>query len=254
MTEKQLLASVIQDKIKECTSRGTVTYTRFLDVYEQSDAVRLLKNRRDAGYILWGGFEDSERKIIIFSPDPGFFAENAVNQPGVSPIVQLRVTKDRFSSLSHRDYLGALMGLGIRREMTGDIVLTADGCLMYVLEKSAPFICQNLTCVGRGTVRAEICSDFSEIQGKDDFREKQCFVPSMRADAVVAEAFGISRGTAAEIIKRGEVFINAFPVCKPDSRIKGNTKIVIHGRGRVLVGDDIQLTRKNRYTFKVKIY
>lgn len=254
MTDKELLSSLIGDKIKECTAKDSLTFTPFLDIYEQAEAVRTAGKRRDISYLLWGGYEDSERNTIVFSANPDFSVSLFFSQPELSPVVQLEIMKDRFSVLSHRDYLGALMGLGIKREMIGDIVVSDSGCTVFVLKKMAPFICQNLTGVGKGTVIVRICDGFTLSGGSSTYKEKQCFVPSMRADAVVSEAFGISRSTAAEKIRRGEVFVNASQLYKPDSHIKENSKIVIHGKGKVLVGDEIQLTKKNRYTFKAKIF
>lgn len=253
MTEDELLYAVLDDKAAECEQNYTITNTLFLDIYRQSSVIEHLKHKK-VRYALYGGFNDSERKIAVFLPD---YAENIdyiVENPDVSPICVLVIRKDGFSTLSHRDYLGAIMGLGIKREMLGDIVVSENGCAVAVIKSVAKYIEENLTSVGRGTVSVSVSDDFSAFEKEEKFEIKRCYVSSMRLDSVLAAAFSVSRGTAAEKIRRGEVFLNGVEALKPDAKVPFSSKLVIHGKGKVIIYEDEGITKKGRQAFTVKKY
>ena len=253
MTEDELLLAVLDDKAAECNENYVVSSTSFLDIYRQSAVIEYL-NRKKARYELYGGFRDSERKIVVFLPDYvedcGYFTEN----PDASPICVLVIKKDSFSELTHRDYLGAIMGLGVRREMLGDIAVNEKGCAVACVKSVAKYICDNLISVGRGTVSVSISDDFSAYEKEEKYELKRCYVSSMRADSVVSAAFSLSRGAANELIKRGEVFLNGVELSKPDAHVPFSSKLVIHGKGKVIVFEDEGITKKGRQAFTVKKY
>ena len=112
MTEDELLYAVLDDKIRECENNNYLSNTNFLDIYQQSKAIQYLQ-KFHIKHVLYGGFEESERKIVIFLPD--YADDEFLFECEDLPIVPLRIDKDNFSTLSHRDYLGAIMGLGIKR-------------------------------------------------------------------------------------------------------------------------------------------
>ena len=253
MTEDELLYATLDDKAAECDSRNIITNTNFLDVFQQSKVIALL-NRRKVRYSLYGGFSDSERKIAVFLPDYVDGIETVVSEPDLSPLCVLIIRKDSFSELSHRDYLGAIMGLGVRRDMLGDIAVTKDGCAVAVMKSIADYIAENLVSVGRGSVSVAVSDDFSLYDKEEKYDIKRCYVSSMRLDSVVSAAFSLSRSAANEKIKRGEVFLNGIEVLKPDAHVPFSSKIVIHGRGKVIVDSDEGITKKGRQAFTVKIY
>lgn len=254
MTENELLLARVEDCITACDESYLITSTNFLDIYQQSTVIEYLKKRSGVKYELYGGFDDSERKTAVFFPDyadgVGYIKEN----PDLSPITALNIKKDSFSSLLHRDYLGAVMGLGIRREAVGDIIVSDKGCSMAVIKSVAPYIKENLTSVGRGSVKVEISESFDNTGSEAVFETKRCYVSSMRLDAVVAVAFSLSRNTAAEKIRRGEVLMNGVVMSKPDIRVPFGAKLVIHGSGKVIVDEDVGVTKKGRQAFLIKKY
>lgn len=253
MTEDELLLAVLDDKAAECEENYVITNTGFLDIYRQSAVIGYL-NRKKVRYVLYGGFKDSERKLAVFLPD---YAENEDylrENPDASPVCVLVINKDGFSELTHRDYLGAIMGLGVKREMLGDIAVTDKGCAVACMKSVAKYICENLVSVGRGTVSVSISDDFSAYEKEEKFEIKRCYVSSMRVDSVVSAAFSLSRGAAAEKIKRGEVFLNSVEVTKPDAHVPFSSKLVIHGKGKVIIFEDEGVTKKGRQAFTVKKY
>ncbi len=254
MTENELLLARVEDCITACDESYLITSTNFLDIYQQSTVIEYLKKRSEVKYELYGGFDDSERKTAVFFPDYADGVDYIKENPDLSPIVALNIKKDSFSSLSHRDYLGAVMGLGIRREAVGDIIVSDKGCSMAVIKSVAPYIKENLTSVGRGSVKVEISESFDNTGNEAVFETKRCYVSSMRLDAVVAVAFSLSRNTAAEKIRRGEVLMNGVVMSKPDTRVPFGAKLVIHGSGKVIVDEDVGVTKKGRQAFLIKKY
>ena len=158
--EMRLLAAKIEDKARQCADRGMLTSTAFLDLHQRSVAAGLHLPVRP---LFYGGFTEAERTVAVFAPDYVDAADLAAltawfdADPTSDPVRILRVEKDRFSpALTHRDYLGALMALGIRREMTGDILVTETGCRIAVLASMAAFLAENLTAAGRATLTVSI--------------------------------------------------------------------------------------------------
>ena len=254
MTDNELLNARIDDCIALCAESYLLTNTNFLDIYQQSDVSQYLSKKKGVRYGFYGGFEDAERKIAVFLPDYAEDISYIIENPELSSIVSLKIRKDNFSELTHRDYLGALMALGIRREMLGDIVVTDKGCTVAVIRNIAVYIMDNLKSVGRGSVNVEICEVFEKTSSVMGFELKRCYVSSMRLDAVVSAAFNMSRNVAAERIKRGEVLLNGIVTSKPDVKVSFGSKLVIHGLGKVMVEEDAGITRKGRQAFLIKKY
>ena len=254
MTENELLLARIEDCISACADSYLITSTNFLDIYQQSTVIEYLKRRSDVKYAFYGGFDDCERKTAVFFPDYADSVDYIKENTELSPIVSLDIRKDSFSTLTHRDYLGAVMGLGIRREAVGDIIVSDKGCTMAVIRNVAGYIKENLTSVGRGSVKVEISDNFGNAGGEAVFEEKRCYVSSMRLDAVVSVAFSVSRNTAAEKILRGEVLMNGVVMSKPDVKVPFGAKLVIHGSGKVIIDEDAGLTKKGRQAFIIRKY
>lgn len=251
MTENELLLARIEDCIQSCQDNYLITSTNFLDIYQQSTVIEYLR-KKNIRYDFYGGFEDCERKTAVFFPDYADGTEYILENTDLSPIVALNIKKDNFSTLSHRDYLGAVMGLGIRREMVGDIVVHSDGCTMAVVRSVASYIEQNLTSVGRGSVKVTVSDVFENRENNSTFENKRCYVSSMRLDAVVSAAFMTSRNTASERIKRGDVLVNGVVAVKSDAKVSFGSKIVIHGSGKVIIEEDAGITKKGRQAFIIK--
>lgn len=244
MEKSDLILSQIDNKLDMCENQYIITNTNFLDITQQSNAIKHLAYRNSVKYEFYGGFNDAERKVIVFIPD--YIKDFKITD---NPLVALRIDKDNFSSLNHRDYLGALMGLGIRREMIGDIFVDDKGCTIAVLESISKYIIDNLLSVGRGTVRVNVADSFDEYKKEQHFTEKRCYVASMRVDAVVSSTFGISRTMACEKIRSSEVFVNDVIINKPDYKIDFGSKVVIRGKGKVIINEDAGITKKGRQAF-----
>lgn len=252
--EKILLAS-INDKARQCSDNSMITNSVFLDMHERSVVTQAKNLYANAALSFYGGFNDAERTVAVFLPDyiSVSAAEHFGQFPDDNPICIIELEKDRFSPpLSHRDYLGAMMGLGIKREMTGDIIVSETGCRIAVLSKIAPFIAENLAKAGRGTLKAKIippsdAPDSSKSAGVPD----SFTVSSMRLDSVVKNAFRLSRGNASESIESGAVYVNDVECTKPDKKISSGDKIVFRRKGRIIVNDCSRHSSKGRIIVEI---
>lgn len=254
MTDNELLTARLDDCIAACADSYLLTNTNFLDIYQQSSATEYLRRKKGIRYDFYGGFAESERKVVVFLPDYAEDVAYIMENADLSPIVSLKIKKDNFSELSHRDYLGAIMALGVKREMIGDIVVTDKGCVVAVMRNVAVYIRDNLKSVGRGSVNVEVSDVFENASSDTGFELKRCYVSSMRLDGVISAAFNMSRNIASERIRRGEVLMNGVVAAKPDVKVPFGAKIVIHGFGKVMIEEDAGITRKGRQAFLIKKY
>ena len=254
--ENKLLLARIRDRERQCSDNSMITSSVFLDMRERSVVA---SSRFETRMIFYGGFEDSERTTAVFLPDY-VEAENLQELieyfdecPESDPIAIIEIEKDKFSpALSHRDYLGALMGLGIKREMTGDIIVSENGCKMAVLEKIAPFIVENLGKAGRGTLKAKIVPSSEARKGTKSVGVPDSFtVSSMRLDSIVKNAFRVSRGDAVSAIEAGLVFVNDLECVKPDKKISDGDKVVFRRKGRIIVTDCSSVSKKGRVIVEI---
>ncbi|MBQ8783567.1 MAG: hypothetical protein IJZ57_07340 [Clostridia bacterium] len=255
MTEEELLLSQIKDKIAECEKNSMITSTDFLDLRKQGIAVSYLKRQRNVRWLLYGGYEDAERKVAVFLP---FYIDDFfdfINEnPDEEPFVTFRADKDNFSSLSHRDYLGALTGLGIKREKLGDIIVDDKGCFFFAKDSISSFIDRNFSSAGRGTITVKKVEEKPDFSKNINVREICCFVATPRLDAVVGGVYSLSRSKAVEHIERGLVFVNDEQILKPDFRLKAGDKLVLKGKGRALIKDDTSKSKKGRIALVVDLF
>ena len=252
--EKILLASV-EDKARQCSENSMITNSVFLDMHERSVVSGMKNPYGDTRMFFYGGFGDAERNIVLFMPE--YITDGPVDYfdryPEDDPIAVIVIEKDKFSpALGHRDYLGALMGLGIKREMAGDIIVSENGCRMAVLAKIAPFVAENLGKAGRGTLKAKIIPPSQAREGAKAVGIPDSFtVSSMRLDSVVKNAFRVSRGDAAQAIESGVVYVNDVECTKPDKKIAEGDKIVFRRKGRIIIGDCSSVSKKGRVIVEI---
>ena len=259
MTEKEQLISHILDLKEKSASGSIVTSSSFLSVDELSDVIRVQNvNNKYVDSFYYGGYDEAERKTAVFVPE--FYGidesglEEFLNENECNPIALLLVKKDKFTSLTHRDYLGALMGLGLKREVIGDIIVNDDGCSIFCLKSVASFIAENLRQAGRGSLSVAV-ADKNEFSIKN--AETETFfasVASMRLGCLVAATFKLSRPSAAEAIKQGLVYVNSAQTVKSDFSLKEGDKLVLRGKGKAVIGETTGQSKKGRIHLNIKRY
>ncbi len=260
MNEDSILVSYAYDKLVKCTDDYVITSTSFLDVRQQSLLLTEFSKQNDVKVILYGGFDTSERNVMLFIPQylditdfdslSGYFSENSDD----NPLCVLRLEKDSFSSVTHRDYLGALMGLGIKRETIGDILVNEKGAELIVLKTVAEYIISELKSVGRATVSVKEIS-FDEIRNAaSNIKEETVNVSSMRLDNIVSACYRLSRSESAQAILSGSVFVNSVQSLKCDKKVSIGDKIVFRSKGKVILREFSGVSKKGRNFIKIDVY
>lgn len=237
--EERLVLAKAYDAYVKAEKSSFPVFTHFLAPNECAAVRRAFSGCGEVSF--FGGYEDSERVMA------GFHAENED-----FPVSAVELSGD-FSDLSHRDVLGSLMSLGIDRAVTGDIVVSHDGAVIFSEERMAPYIKENLTSVAREKVKARVVS-VSEVNVTRQFEESKKSVASERADAVVGAVFNLSRADAAEAIARSEVMLNYSVLSSKDKRISSGDVISARGRGKAIVTFSGDLSKKGRLFILIKKY
>lgn len=246
--EDRVLLGQLLDKRRQAEHYVQPASTAFLDLRQQALCRQALQGLA-GGWSLEGGFVQAERRVALFLPD---YIEDAgqLDQEDL-PFRALRLEAKGQKQLTHRDYLGSLMGLGIRREMIGDILPGPQGADMLVMAEIAPYIQQNLTQAGSSPVS-------SALIGLDDLEIPEAkvkvirdTVPSLRLDAVLAAAFSLSRGDAAEAIRRGLVQVDGAPALKGDRPVAQGARLSIRGKGKAILAETGGLSKKGRVNLEI---
>lgn len=258
MTDDEILLSHARDLKKQCADRGMITHTAFLNLHQRSLLASIEReNSADVQTFYHGGCKDAERVLVVFVPKfygvgdlVAYLAEN----PDDDPLCLLRAEKDVFSTLSHRDCLGALMGLGIKREQLGDILVDDGGAYLVCLKTIRPFLLEHFSSAGRATLTLRDASldelHLTEAKTEDVFVS----VPSLRLDCVVAAAYKLSRGKAEAAIQGGLAYVNAVLCDKPDKKLSVGDKLVLRGKGKCLLFSQTGESKKGRLHLTIRRY
>lgn len=247
--DDKLLESRVDDAFGSA-SRYNGKFMGFLDPHERSVAVKQAKRTSEAfsdcSFVFWGGYDGAERVFLgVFPP----FSEQCNDD---FPIAAIDI-KWRFEALTHRDFLGALLALGIVRAKIGDIIIGDGECKVFAERTVAEFIVRNLTKVGRAGVSCEISKN-GEFSGETNFKEIGGTIASPRLDCVVSALTGKSRTASNELIKGKLVFLNFEVVEDTSEKAEEGSTVSIRGFGRFVVDKIGPMTKKGRYSFAARKY
>ena len=260
MKEDDLLLAGIADKIDQCERYGMLTHSHFLDLRQGALARAYCANHHGLQALFYGGYKDAERIIVVFLPDyltlpteEGRLSWLAENEEE-NPLTVLRVQKDPFHTLTHRDYLGALTGLGVKRETVGDLLVREDGCDIILLKSVAPYLQENLTQAGRAKLGGSFVPVAALQKGEEKREMTPCVVASLRLDNVVSAAFSVSRSAATQAIQKGLVFVNALSCEKTAAPVKEGDRIVFRSKGKVRLAEVGRTSKKGRLHITIERY
>lgn len=253
--EDRLLIAKVLDKMEFAKLKNKITNTDFLDLYQKNLVQKLLNSIKCENYMFFGGSDDAERETIIFYPEKleKQFVEKNYNN--IMQIVEIILPNELMGKYTHRDYLGGLMKLGIKREKIGDIIAFNEGANIIVLNEILDFVNSNISSLIRFS-KANIQAKKIEKLHKQEIKreEIQIIISSLRLDNIVAELAKTSRTKAEEIINAGRVFVNFENVIKDSKTIKNDDIITIRGKGRFKILEVIGNTKKGRFIVKVEKY
>lgn len=243
------LAAKLLDLAEIALKSRKYKVSEFLDPYGLSIAETIVAHYDRLSLETNGGYSSAERVKVAFV-DTDFLEYADSFDFGLKAIL---VNWDsRYYHLSHRDVLGALMGLGIKREILGDIIVAGDQCYVLADATMAAFIEKNLTEVGQAVVSVSPVS-LDDIPVKEEkVKEIRATVASLRLDAVAAAGFGTSRTRMAEDIVAAKLKVNWQEAKSSSQVVKVGDIISMRGRGRVEIIEVPGQTKKGRYSLLLR--
>ena len=245
--EDKICLSQVLDKIEFSKTREKLEYTDFLDMYQVSLVENFLRKIKFENYQLYGGYEDAERKILVIYPEKYDSKMLEKNYNKILKIVRITLSEEEQGKYSHRNYLGGIVKLGLKREKVGDIIVYNEGADIITLEDFADILKAQLPTLTRfENVKVEI-NEIQNLQKREiKVEEVKIIVPSFRLDNFVSDLAKTSRSKAVQIIEQERVFVNGQNETKASKAIKVNDIITIRGKGRFVIKGISGTTRSGR--------
>jgi RNA-binding protein YlmH len=242
--QRQLLAHA-WDKAEQAERDWRIAYSYFLDPGQRS-LIHQYSYLWSAGLASFGGYPGAEREIIAFLPDDCAPVANDY------PLLALQVTGNfQFAKLAHRDYLGSLLALGIKREFLGDILVRPTGGQVMVHQSVADYLLCNWSSIGSAAIQVEVL-DLTRVEPPQGQRQvRTATVASLRLDAVVAAAYQLSRSEAAALIRGGKLKLNFLPEQRVDRVVEEGAILSLAGQGRAELIEVGGVSRKGRIHIQV---
>lgn len=237
--EKALIARA-EDAIRLCEKQYAPKVFGFLTPTEAAVLKRLHLRSNDAEVSFFGGYPDAER--LVFAVIPDYLDRDAI----WDFIDIIEITGRDIARLSHRDFLGSILGLGIKREKIGDILCLEDKCLVFAASDISDYIIENLAKVGNtGVVLKKADHTGLEIPGRR-FEEIRTTVAALRLDCVVGAALKTSRSAACEAIRQGRVSVNWSECDNTSAKLSPGDVFSVRGAGRFRLSESVNETKKGR--------
>ena len=246
-SQEKLLLARGEDTLSLAEKRCFVKTLGFLNPYEQQVLKKHLRKMPGMEIAFDGGYLDAERTMLVCYPD--FLTPEPSDY-----LTLLECTGRDLEGLSHRDYLGSLMGLGIARENVGDILVSEEKAYLFVKPEIAEYVLQNLSKIGRRGVKVKEVPLTEAILPTREVKEVQGTVAGLRLDAVIATALSVARGKSADFIRNGLVEVNWETVEDVSREVKEGDVFSVRGFGRMKLSRIGGLTRKGRYGITVLRY
>lgn len=248
-SEDKLVVAKVLDRFFLMEKTNKPVITDFLDPHCRSVVSKCLESDNIDNFLFYGGYDGAERTIVVFCPSN--MPRN--QEPDLTGFFKvLKISLMHRENMTHRDYLGALMGLGIKREKIGDILIKDEYCLVIALSDIAEFIRYNLDKVGNAKVDIEYV-DLDSLQAYEPkVKDIRTTVASLRLDSIASAGFGMSRNKIADFIKAEKVNLNWETTPSLTKLVKQGDMISIRGKGRVVLEEIGRTTKKDRISVYLK--
>lgn len=232
----KLFTSKLDDAVYLCQKRQKPYFFSFLSEAEQAAAKRYLDSIGFSSYWFFGGYSESERKVLCldyYSDNPGF------------PISAVEFRFRQADKLTHRDFLGALMSLGLERDTVGDILVEDGRCVVFVKSEISEFIKSQISKIGRAGVKV-YDADLDSLPKGRGVEEMAVIVSSLRLDNIVAAVSGLSRDKTKNLILSGNVTLNYIECTNISKAVSENDVLTVRGKGKYKINGVIGETKKHR--------
>lgn len=245
--DEQLLKKRILELRKRAEFSYRTEFTDFLNLSEIDTAKTVLSG---SNHCFFGGLADTERQMLCIAP------EDISITPDMFPICGVRILPKNVKfagEISHRDVLGSVLGLGLTRDVIGDIYIKEKEAYVLCAERIAEFLTEQLTQVRHTNVVCKI-ETAEDSEFSKEFQLISRTVSAVRLDSVAAAAFGVSRSSAASAISGGKVFINGKDIISASASVKEEDVISFRGLGKAKLKEIGSLTKKGRIVVTIERY
>ncbi|BEP29483.1 YlmH family RNA-binding protein [Helicovermis profundi] len=248
--DNKIIVFNLLDKIERALKSYEIQFSNFLS----PDIIQIIKRIEinfsyELRFTYFGGYEDSEYAIVKIEP---LYMDEKKDD---FPIYLLKgESNDLNISLSHRNILGSLMGLGIRRDTIGDIVVYDQVFYVFVGKGVSDYLLYNFDRVGRSKITIEQIELSEFLYKEPEFKLHHKVVASLRIDAILAAGFNLSRSESSKLVKSGKVKCNYTIVESISLAVKENDIISCRGNGRIILLEVGRLTKKDRINVLIKKY
>lgn len=245
--EKQFLKR-LEELTERVEKRFQEEVTDFLEPHLQLLAEPVLK-RQGQAYLYCGGHAEAERKRLVILPP---YIEPDCALAGIV-LVHLQGNM-AFVKADHRDFLGAILSLGIKREKFGDLYVVEDGCYVYASAEIADYLLLNCPRVKGVRMEAKVVPLADWLPPEPAVKPIMALVASMRIDTIAAHGFGLSRAKTIELIKQGKVRINHQEVTDADEVCQAGDVISFRGKGKLKIAEVAGETKKGKLRVELLKY
>ena len=244
--ENRLLIKRFEELNARSYNKGIWVYSDFLTTAQQA----LLLSLKLGAVIFCGGYEGAERRIACFG------SEEACGYEAFPPCVWLEIkpVQQKFADeLTHRDFFGSVMALGLKREVLGDIIVYDNSAYLFCMESVSAYIKDNLTQVKHTTV---VCNEVSAppVESVALPDEEEFVVASERLDSIIASVYNLSRSVCKELVEKGMVSVNSILTENPSKQLVMHDTVSVRGKGRFIYEGIARETKKGKLRANVRVY
>lgn len=245
--DEVVFASHIEDLARACESKNIPVFSQFLDLRQQKIAKACVESF-GLKKAFFGGYADAERKMLGVFPD---YVQSDDIEDGF-PITALRISHSR--TLSHRDFLGAFMSLGIKRELLGDILVSDSESFLILSLRMCDYVIQNVNKIGNVGVKISGC-ELGEIKiPQQQLSNQTAIVSSLRLDCIVAALSNKSRADASKLVLAEKVSVNHQTASSVSKNVTEGDVLSIRSVGKFKIGAVVSQTKKGRYVLSYNKY
>lgn len=250
--EEKILISNILDKAIKFEKTDNLLYTNFLNLNELK-MVKSTLEYFDVKYVELDINENIEKRNIFFIPEYLLYKKDEIFKESISCIKIIPKLKGK---LLHKDYMGAIYSLGVKREFIGDIIAKENYAYFFCMKSVEEYFTLNLISVGNQEVEIIPIDLFSnELKSLDiNFIEKEYIIPSFRVDAILSEVYNLSRSEIKEKIIKGELYINDKNIFYPNTIVGKGDIISLKRCGKLKVGEEIRKTKNSNIVLRIYKY
>ncbi len=251
--EERLVCNRLLDMANNCYYRNIPVTTDFLDLNSQTLFHSIMDKLPDVRWIMTGGYELAERKIIIFFPTyMDEISDNYIDD--FFTVIRIMPTSKNFSEkLNHRDYLGAILNLGITRAKIGDILVGEKCTYFFCSNTIANYIIENLSLIKHTSVFCEITPHI-DFNYEPAYEQVQGSIASLRLDSVIALGFNSSRNHLISYIQEGKIAVNGRIITSNAYNIKPGDIISVRGLGKIRFINELTTSKKGRLIVLIHKY